>query len=510
MAIVSPTLLAFGILFFCLLCYFKNYKKIHLNIPSPNSLPIIGHAHRMIGLNNEEQLDIITRLSHLYPNLVKVWVFHVMAILVNSPEMIQKVFNSELCMEKPYIAYKLLNLDFGLLASRYPRWKHDRKFFNNSFKINILQSFIPIFTTSANQLVNDLTKNLDGNAFNILDSTIRCTLKMICSTSLGMDLSDPNNEPDFDSVFHAVEYCTESVASLQNKPVVYPETFYKLTKRYRKHKIAEDYLMNFHKKIIDERRDLLKKNNNNMEGKEKKNIDSDDGQETPSYSIFIDHIINNEGIFTDKEVKDHVITVLSAGYETSATALAHCLLFLALHNDIQDKLLDEINEFFPTEDTEINYESLSKLQYMDRVLKESLRLAPVGPVIFRENSEDYEITPGVVVPKNTIFILNIYALHRSKAIWGGDADKFNPDNFLPENIAKRHSCSYIPYSTGRRNCIGSRYATISMKIILLQLLRVYKFSSDLKYDNLKFKAVLTLQLSGEHLVKIERRTQLIS
>ncbi|CAO1398987.1 unnamed protein product [Diamesa tonsa] len=510
MGIVSPILLAFGFLFICLLGYLKNYKKIHLKIPSPNSLPIIGHAHRMIGLNNEEQLEIITKLSHLYPNLVKVWVFHVMSILVNSPELIQKVFNSEVCMEKPYIAYKLLNLDFGLLASRYPRWKRDRKFFNNSFKINILQSFIPIFTTSANQLVNDLTKKLDGNAFNILDSTIRCTLKMICSTSLGMDLSDPDNEPDFDAVFHAVEYCTESVATLQNKPVVYPETFYKLTKRYKKHVIAEDYLKNFHKRIIDERRDLLKKSNNNTSGMEMNTKETDDDQEAPSYSIFIDHIINNEGIFTDREIRDHVVTVLSAGYETSATALAHCILFLALHNDIQDKLLEEITEFFPTEDTEINYESLSKLKYMDRVLKESLRLAPVGPVIFRENTADYEITPGVVVPKNTIFILNIYALHRSKAIWGDKVEEFNPDNFLPENIAKRHPCSYIPYSTGRRNCIGSRYATISMKIILLQLIRNYKFSSDLKYENLRFKAVLTLQLSGEHLVKIERRSQLVS
>lgn len=51
-----------------------------------------------------EQLEIITKLSHLYPNLVKVWVFHVMSILVNSPELIQKVFNSEVCMEKPYVS----------------------------------------------------------------------------------------------------------------------------------------------------------------------------------------------------------------------------------------------------------------------------------------------------------------------------------------------------------------------------------------------------------------------
>lgn len=85
------------------------------------------------------------------------------------------------------------------------RWKHDRKFFNNSFKINIIQSFIPVFKEAADSLVNDIAKYVDGDAFNILDFTTRCTLKMICSTSLGMDLSDPDNAPDFDKVFHAVE-----------------------------------------------------------------------------------------------------------------------------------------------------------------------------------------------------------------------------------------------------------------------------------------------------------------
>lgn len=167
-------------------------------------------------------------------------------------------------------------------------------------------------------------------------------------------------------------------------------------------------------------------------------------------------------------------------------------------------MIEEINEVY-ADDSEITFESLNKLQYMDRVIKETLRVAPVGPVIFREAMEDFEIEQGLVIPKGTIFVLNIYALHRRRDIYGEKADMFNPDHFLPENVAKRHPCSYIPFSTGRRNCIGHRYAIISMKIILLKLLQSYKFSSELIYDDLRFKPVLTLKLIGEHLVSILNR-----
>ena len=137
--------------------------------------------------------------------MVKIWFFWILGIIVNSPENIQKVFNSEVCMEKPYIAYKLFNLDNGLLSSRYHRWKHDRRFFNNSFKISTLQTFIPIFIETADKLIKNIKTNVNGKPFNILDHTIRCTLQMICSTSLGMKISDAENDETFEKVFHAVE-----------------------------------------------------------------------------------------------------------------------------------------------------------------------------------------------------------------------------------------------------------------------------------------------------------------
>lgn len=87
---------------------------------------------------------------------------------------------------------------------------------------------------------------------------------------------------------------------LQNKPYIYPDTFFKLTERYHENRKQGMFLHDFHQRIIDERREILKNNNNESE--------KEDG-----YNIFIDHILNNEGMFSDEDIQHHVITVLSAG-----------------------------------------------------------------------------------------------------------------------------------------------------------------------------------------------------
>jgi hypothetical protein len=98
---------------------------------------------------------------------------------------------------------------------------------------------------------------------------------------------------------------SETAAFLQNKPVIYPDTIFKLTSRYYENQKQSNYLKSFHQRIIDERREILQKNNNN---KPETGDTNDLG-----YNIFIDHILNNEGMFSDEDIQHHVITVLSAG-----------------------------------------------------------------------------------------------------------------------------------------------------------------------------------------------------
>lgn len=83
---------------------------------------------------------------------------------------------------------------------------------------------------------------------------------------------------------------------------MYPDTIFKLTPRYYENQKQGKFLHDFHQRIIDERREILRNNNNNESESTDKN-----------YNIFIDHILNNEGMFSDEDIQHHVITVLSAG-----------------------------------------------------------------------------------------------------------------------------------------------------------------------------------------------------
>jgi cytochrome P450 family 4 len=145
------------------------------------------------------------------------------------------------------------------------------------------------------------------------------------------------------------------------------------------------------------------------------------------------------------------------------------------------------------------------------------------------NNEIYwTFTDGQVIPAGITLLINFYSLHRRKDIWGEDALEFNPDHFLPENIENRHPYSFLPFSGGQRNCIGMiliwlwrglkftiklnliiilgyRYAMIAIKIIMIHLLKQFKFSTNLKFEEIRFRTDINLKLCTEHLVSIQMR-----
>lgn len=96
-------------------------------------------------------------------------------------------------------------------------------------------------------------------------------------------------------------------------------------------------------------------------------------------------------------------------------------------------------------------------------------------------------------------------MHKRKDIWGENANKFDPDNFLPDREKSRPKNAYLPFSFGPRNCIGYKYAIISMRIFIAHLLMHYKFSTRLKLEELKYTYTMTTAIDQGHLVRIKKR-----
>lgn len=231
-------------------------------------------------------------------------------------------------------------------------------------------------------------------------------------------------------------------------------------------------------------------------------------QNTNRTASAAERLLQHDNIFTELQMKEHRGTFIAGGYDTTSQTTANSLLLLAMHPGVQEKVVKEIFQLFPSDDeTFINFNSLNELKYLEQVIQETLRVAPTIPFFPREPLKDFEIKPGCVIPKGTVLVFNTFVLHRRKDIWGLDADKFNPDHFLPHNLATKHPFSYIPFSAGKRNCIGLKYAKIALKIILMKCLRKFKFHTKLVYDDIQFKGEVTLRLSGQHLLHVEHRHQ---
>lgn len=216
-------------------------------------------------------------------------------------------------------------------------------------------------------------------------------------------------------------------------------------------------------------------------------------------------LANEDERFSKKQICEHILTYLNAGLDTTAAHLNYTIVFLAMHQEYQEKLAEELSSFKSSEVKD--FDSITKLDYLDRVVKESFRLAPPIFLIGRETIEDFEITPGCVLPKNTPIAINTFVLHRRKDLYGEDSNKFNPDNFLPENVSQRHPYSFQPFSTGRRNCVGYRFAMVFIKVVLVSLMKNFKFTTDSKLADLRYKYGMTLKLTKNHFVLIEKRMQ---
>ncbi|XP_050451728.1 cytochrome P450 4g15-like [Cataglyphis hispanica] len=176
-----------------------------------------------------------------------------------------------------------------------------------------------------------------------------------------------------------------------------------------------------------------------------------------------------------------------------------------------ERVYKELREIYGTKapkSTPIKYEDLQRMNYLENVIKETLRLFPIAPLIARELSEDINIkyqTGEIILPKGADVVIQIMAAHRNEKHWPNPL-VFDPDRFLPEDIGKSDSF-YMPFSLGPRNCIGGKYAMILMKVFLSTLVRtfVFKIDESIQIDQIDLYYNLLLNFAKPIKIRIEKR-----
>jgi cytochrome P450 len=223
--------------------------------------------------------------------------------------------------------------------------------------------------------------------------------------------------------------------------------------------------------------------------------------------ILLSHNLEHPNTVSDTDLMAHVKTFLTAGIHTNSISTVWTLSLIGQHPVVQQAIHDEIDAVFGDDNVTLTMYKLNQMKYTECVIKESLRLYPLFPILFRTTSEAFRCGK-YLLPKNTEIAIFAYHMHRLETYFP-DADKFIPERWLftDENCDPKAvpQYAYIPFGAGARICIGQRYAIIILKSILAIISRKYRITSLEKTENLERNIDLVLEPNSKVAIKFEPR-----
>jgi cytochrome P450 len=168
------------------------------------------------------------------------------------------------------------------------------------------------------------------------------------------------------------------------------------------------------------------------------------------------------GAMTDLQLRDEAMTILLAGHETTAVALAWTFYLLAQNPDVETSLhaeLDSVLRGAPPTDRDVK-----RLPFLESVLSESMRLYPPAWAIGRRAHESVPLG-GYELQRGDAAVLPQWVVHRDPELWP-DPLRFDPARFEPARKATRHRFAYFPFGGGPRVCIGDGFAWLSGTLLI--------------------------------------------
>jgi cytochrome P450 len=173
---------------------------------------------------------------------------------------------------------------------------------------------------------------------------------------------------------------------------------------------------------------------------------------------------------SDRQLRDEVVTLLLAGYETTAAALSWTWYLLSEHPEEAEKLTAEIDAVLAGRTPTV--EDLARLPLTEMVVQESMRLYPPAWGVPRQAIADDEIG-GYRLPAGTIVAIGTWVTHRHPDFWE-EPERFDPTRFTAARSAGRPRFAYLPFSGGARQCVGSSFAMLEARLVLAMLAQRFR------------------------------------
>ncbi|GMS80341.1 hypothetical protein PENTCL1PPCAC_2516, partial [Pristionchus entomophagus] len=346
-------------------------------------------------------------------------------------------------------------------------------------------------------LVEVVEKHADsGREVDVFPFIKRCALDIICETAMGTNINSQigGNTEYVDAVVRVSDIIFSHIRFpwLWLIPIWYGcgigFEFDRLVK------LTNDFTRN----VMNDRRQTLLD-----EGMLNETMTDDEIKKRKLVFLDLMLIKQQSANLSDEDIREEVDTFMFEGHDTTASGMAFCVWYLGQYPEYQARIHDELDQVFGDDDRDPNEGDIKRLNYLEKCIKEALRLRPSVPLLARRLTHDTTLG-GFYLPENMTVVACPMATHRCPTYWERP-DEFYPDHFEPEAVAKRHPFAYFPFSAGPRNCIGQKFAISEEKIVLSAFFRKYRIETIVPFPGNRPIPEIILKPSDGVRVKMFKR-----
>ncbi|KAK6186245.1 hypothetical protein SNE40_008318 [Patella caerulea] len=447
-----------------LVTYYTFGKKKYKLPPGPWCLPLIGHLFAM-NSSTPFYRQLLEWRKKYGPSMT-IYMGPIRCVVLNDVETV----NEALVKKGADYAGRFKTYSVEVFTSGYkdiamadvsPAWKHLRKIALQGLRQYLYGSKLEEKVFDSTCKVMRSLKEEEGKPIDIQKyiGLLVCNLLHGVCFNKSFDI----NDKQFLRLLHVFEYTNKEVGNGFWEDIIPPLRRYPTAKFKR---IIETYniFMNF---IRDEY------------AAHKDNFSDDDMKDFTDYLIHARRqaILEDpeiENVITDEHLVQTCSDIYSAGIDTTRQTIYWTILLLIAHPEIQKKVQAEVDHVIDAGQAP-TLNDRERLPYTEAVLHESMRFCPIAPFGFPHATRCDTTIGEYEIPKGTMVMINHWALHNDPETWK-DPEIFRPERLLDDdgNLAPK-TMSWLPFSAGRRNCLGETIARPEMHLILAILLRNFTF-----------------------------------
>lgn len=455
-------------------------------IPQPPGHPIIGN---LLDLRGEVPLLNMMKLAEIYGPIFRLQLGGRSIVILSSFELVDEICDNDR-FDKflgPGLAQARTIAGDGLFTAwtQEPNWRKAHNILTPSFGSMAIRGYLPEMGDIATQLVEKWERLNPDEEIDVPADMTRLTLDTIglCAFSYRFNsFYSEKPQPFVAAMQDSLGYATSSLSRLP----IQRKLMFRRTRRQHENVSVMNALVD---RLISERQ-----------------ADPNQASYTDLLQAMLSGVDRQSGEKLDLvNVRYQILTFLIAGHETTSGLLSFALYFLLHNPDVLAHAYTEVDEVLggdlskpPSED------QVRALHYISQLLSETLRLWPTAPA-FNRHAFAKTLLAGKyeVGPEESLLVL-IPMLHRDKAIWGPDPEKFDPSHFEPEAVRNRPPNAYKPFGTGFRACIGRYFALQEAVVALAMILQRFELVDFAGYE-LKVKQTLTIKPDRFHIKVRPRR-----